>query len=81
MTDSVPASRTLDGNATAGVLAEIFVIEPTVVRSTCARGTPAALGAHHLYADGPGGVVPHAPAAPRWWCASPGWAVANWPST
>lgn len=66
MTDRTPdapvpdaaASRTLDGNAAAGPLAEIFVIEPTVVRSTCAHcGNPAALGAHHLFADAPGGVV------------------------
>lgn len=62
MTDAVPesesASRTLDGNAAAGLLAEIFIIEPTVVRSTCAHcGTPAALGAHHLFADAPGAVV------------------------
>lgn len=51
-------SRVLDGNAAAGPLAEIFVIEPTVVHSTCAHcGTPAALGAHHLFADAPGVVV------------------------
>jgi len=56
--DAGTPSRTLDGNAAGGPLAEIFVNEPTVVRSTCAHcGTPAALGAHHLFADGPGAVV------------------------
>jgi len=55
--DAAP-SRTLDGNAAAGPLAEIFLTEPTMVRSTCAHcGTPDALGAHHLFADAPGGVV------------------------
>lgn len=57
MSDAIPP-RTLDGNAAGGLLTEIFVREPTMARSTCAHcGTPAELGAHHLFGDGPGGVV------------------------
>ena len=50
--------RTLDGNAAAGPLAELFAIEVTAIRSTCAScGRTAALGAHVLYADAPGLVL------------------------
>jgi hypothetical protein len=48
----------LDGNALAGELAEIFVVEATVARSTCAScGAVRELGALAVYAQGPGTVV------------------------
>ncbi len=48
----------LDGNALAGVLPELFGADATIVLRTCegCQGT-AALGAHHLYAGGPGAVL------------------------
>jgi hypothetical protein len=56
MTDA--EGRRLDGNAAAGPLAELFAIEVTTIRSTCAScGTAAPLGAHQLYADAPALVL------------------------
>jgi hypothetical protein len=50
--------RTLDGNAAAGPLAELFAIELTTIQSTCAScGRAAPLGAHLLYADAPALVL------------------------
>ena len=50
--------RTLDGNAAAGPLAELFAIELTTIHSTCATcGRSALLGAHALYADAPALVL------------------------
>jgi hypothetical protein len=56
----VPAtgSRRLDGNAAAGVLREVFALDPTTAVSTCAHcGGPAPLGAHLVYADAPALVL------------------------
>jgi ribosomal protein S27E len=48
----------LDGNAAAGPLSEIFALELTAARITCAGcGHREALGAAPLYASGPGTVV------------------------
>lgn len=53
-----PASRVLDGNAAAGALADVFAVDVTVIRSTCAAcGATAALAEHRLYADAPGLVL------------------------
>jgi Family of unknown function (DUF6510) len=50
--------RRLDGNAAAGPLSEIFAVELTAARFTCAGcGHRDALGAAPLYASGPGSVV------------------------
>lgn len=50
--------RRLDGNAAAGPLGELFAIEVTAIRSTCAScGAVAPLGAHLLYADAPALVL------------------------
>ena len=60
MTDTVDlaAARRLDGNAAAGVLAELFAVDLTAALSRCgACGTTAMLGAHHLYADAPAVVL------------------------
>jgi hypothetical protein len=48
----------LDGNAAAGLLQEVFGFEATLMPRTCAtcHGT-APLGAHHVYAHGPGTVM------------------------
>jgi ribosomal protein S27E len=48
----------LDGNAAAGLLAELFAFEVTEARITCAScGAQGAAGAAHVYAGGPGTVV------------------------
>ena len=52
------AARRLDGNAAAGMLAELFAVDVTTARSRCAScGTTSMLGAHHLYADAPALVL------------------------
>ncbi len=51
-------SLTLDGNAAAGILQEVFVGEATSARGACAAcGTVDAMGSQHLY------MAPHAPGA------------------
>ena len=51
-------ARRLDGNAAGGPLAELFAIEVTAMRSTCAScAATAPLGAHVLYADAPALVL------------------------
>src|SRR5262245_6142446 len=48
----------LDGNAAAGVLAEIFVAEMTVATTTCETcGAVARVGELHTYLGAPGLVV------------------------
>ena len=48
----------LDGNAAAGVLAEIFTFEMTTARATCARcGTTGEVGAQMAYVSEIGTVV------------------------
>jgi DNA-directed RNA polymerase subunit RPC12/RpoP len=48
----------LDGNAAAGLLAEVFGAEMTTALGTCATcGATNALGAAHLYMRGPGAVL------------------------
>ena len=55
--DSIDARR-LDGNAAAGLLADLFAVDLTQARSHCAAcGTTTMLGAHHLYADAPALVL------------------------
>jgi hypothetical protein len=50
--------RRLDGNAAAGRLSDVFVVDVTTARTRCrACGASAQLGAYHLYADAPGMVV------------------------
>lgn len=50
--------RTLDGNAAAGPLGELFAIELTTIMMTCASCKRAApMGAHMLYADAPALVL------------------------
>lgn len=57
-TVDITASRRLDGNSAAGMLAELFAVDVTTARSRCAScGTTAMLGAHHLYADAPALVL------------------------
>lgn len=52
------SARRLDGNAAAGLLAELFAVDMTTARSRCAAcGTTTMLGAHHLYADAPAVVL------------------------
>jgi Family of unknown function (DUF6510) len=49
---------TLDGNAAAGLLQEVFPFEMTQVQSTCAGcGAVEELGASHAYANAPGLVI------------------------
>jgi uncharacterized protein DUF6510 len=50
--------RRLDGNAAAGPLAELFTVDLSAAILTC-KGClgRSALGAHHLYPDGPALVV------------------------
>jgi Family of unknown function (DUF6510) len=49
---------TLDGNAAAGVLQEVFPFEMTLAQTTCAGcGAVEALGASHAYANAPGLVI------------------------
>jgi hypothetical protein len=57
MTMNETESR-LDGNAAAGVLAEVFALEATTAVVRCAGcGHEDALGAATVYADAPGVVV------------------------
>lgn len=50
--------RHVDGNAIAGLLAEIFDREMTDVRARCAAcGTVNAIGALLVYRSGPGDVI------------------------
>ncbi len=54
----LPAARRLDGNAAAGLMADLFAVDLTEARSRCAAcGTTSMLGAHHLYADAPALVL------------------------
>jgi hypothetical protein len=49
---------TLDGNAAAGILQQVFVAEVTTARGTCAGcGQVDALGAVVVYSGGPGMVL------------------------
>ncbi len=51
-------SLTLDGNAAAGLLQEVFVNEATTARGACAScGTIGEMGSQHLY------MAPHSPGA------------------
>jgi hypothetical protein len=51
-------SRALDGNAAAGLLQELFALEVTAARGSCAGcGLVAELGAARVYLDAPGVVV------------------------
>lgn len=57
-TAEAPEARRLDGNAAAGLLADLFAVELTAADVRCAScGTTSPLGAHHLYADAPAAVV------------------------
>ncbi|MGY1779942.1 DUF6510 family protein [Geodermatophilus sp. SYSU D01036] len=60
-TGAVPPAadeRRLDGNAAAGVLAEVLTAEATAAVSTCTYcGGRAPLGAHLVYADAPALVL------------------------
>jgi hypothetical protein len=50
--------RTLDGNAAAGILQQVFAAEVTTARGTCAGcGEVAPLGAVAVFAGGPGMVL------------------------
>jgi Family of unknown function (DUF6510) len=50
--------RTLDGNAAAGILQQVFAAEVTTARGTCAGcGQVDALGAVVVYSGGPGMVL------------------------
>lgn len=52
------ADLRLDGNAAAGLLAEVFAVEMTVALGTCAGcGATGALGAAQVYAHAPGTVL------------------------
>ena len=54
----ISEARHLDGNAAAGLLAEVFGVELTAARATCAHcGAAEALGAAHVYTGGPGTVL------------------------
>ncbi len=53
-----PGDRRLDGNAAAGVLAEVMTMDPASAMATCAHcGGRAALGGHLVYADAPALVL------------------------
>ena len=55
---SETSDRTLDGNAAAGPLAELFSVELTAAIANCAHcGHSAPLAAHALYADAPALVI------------------------
>ncbi len=55
---SETSDRTLDGNAAAGPLAELFTVELTAAIANCAHcGHSAPLAAHALYADAPALVI------------------------
>ena len=57
-TADLTAARRLDGNAAAGMLADLFAVDLTAARSRCGScGTTSMLGAHHLYADAPAIVL------------------------
>ena len=48
----------LDGNAAAGMLAEVFTVEATTAVAVCdACGATGAVGTTHVYDRGPGVVV------------------------
>jgi hypothetical protein len=50
--------RRLDGNAIGGLLREIFAMEMTVAKGTCAScGAVNEVGRVHVYVDAPGTVV------------------------
>ena len=50
--------RRLDGNAAAGVLADVMAMDPTTAVLTCAHcQSRTALGAHVVYADTPAMVL------------------------
>lgn len=50
--------RRLDGNAVTGPLTELFCVDLSAARATCAGcGGTTALAAHHVYADSPALVV------------------------
>jgi hypothetical protein len=52
------AELRLDGNAVAGLLGEVFAVEATTVRGTCAAcGAAGALGRVLVYAHAPGVVL------------------------
>lgn len=52
------AELRLDGNAAAGLLAEVFAVEATTALLTCAGcGATGAVGTVHVYAHGPGTVL------------------------
>ncbi|HEY0410942.1 MAG TPA: DUF6510 family protein [Candidatus Dormibacteraeota bacterium] len=53
-----PMARTLDGNAVAGQLGELFALEITAATSRCAGcGATAPVAALAAYTDGPGAVL------------------------
>jgi hypothetical protein len=48
----------LDGNAAAGLLAQVFAVEATTVLVTCAScGANGAIGTVHVYDRGPGTIL------------------------
>ncbi len=52
------SERTLDGNALAGLLAELAGMEPTTVRCVCGGcGQGVLVAEARLYADAPGAVM------------------------
>jgi hypothetical protein len=52
------SDRTLDGNAAAGPLAELFTVELSAATAVCAScGSSAPLASHILYADAPALVI------------------------
>ena len=52
------AARRLDGNAAAGMLADLFAVDMTAARSRCAAcGGTAVLGSHLVYRDAPALVL------------------------
>ena len=52
------ADLRLDGNAAAGLLAEVFSVEMTAAIGTCAHcGAANAIGAVHVYDQAPGTVL------------------------
>lgn len=52
------SSRTLDGNAAAGRLADVFAFDATIARSTCAScGATATVAECHVYMDAPGTIL------------------------
>ena len=57
-TADTTAARRLDGNAAAGMLADLFAVDLTAARSCCAAcGGTAMLGSHLLYRDAPALVL------------------------